>query len=188
MQVRRATAPLKPRAPDASLPRSETPEADALRLVETFRLRAYSEARRRQRLAQREEAALHWTLVANLIARRSDGLPGAAATNRVEPGANPTHDDKRAPIREMARFFEADPLAELERVLAAKPQQFRLQFFGVDASLGPAVLKESEIQAFDASGAIREAVEVNWPPKAVGLRVLDCEGREIFERLKADLH
>jgi hypothetical protein len=27
----------------------------------------------------------------------------------------------------------------------------------------------------------------NWPPRAIGLRLLDLEGREIFERLKADL-
>ena len=39
----------------------------------------------------------------------------------------------------------------------------------------------------DASGAIREAVATIWPPRAVGLRLLDFEGREIFERLKADL-
>ena len=47
---------------------------------------------------------------------------------------------------------------ELERILAARPQRFRLQFFGVGADLGPAVLTETEIQATDASGAIREAV------------------------------
>ena len=76
---------------------------------------------------------------------------------------------------------------ELERILAARPQCFRLQFFGVGAAYGPAVLTETEIQATDASGAIREAVATNWPPTAVGLRLFDREGREIFERLKADL-
>ena len=76
---------------------------------------------------------------------------------------------------------------ELERVLAVKPQRFRLQFFGVGPDLGPAVLAETEIQAADASGAIRAAAGAPWPPRAVGLRVLDHEGREIFERLKADM-
>ena len=75
---------------------------------------------------------------------------------------------------------------ELERVLAVKPQRFRLQFFGVGSDLCPAVLAETEIQAADASGAIRAAAEAVWPPRAVGLRVLDLEGREIFERLRAD--
>ena len=76
---------------------------------------------------------------------------------------------------------------ELVRILAVRPQRFRLQFFGLGADLGPAVLSENEIQAADASEAIRTAVAANWPPRAVGLRLLDLEGREIFERLKADL-
>lgn len=156
-------------------------------MIETFRLRAYSEARRRQRLAQGADAALHWTLVANLIARRAGERPDDGSSTETESGGNLTRNAKHSPVRELARFFEANPLAELERVLAAKPRQFRLQFFGVDASLGPAVLGETEFQACDASSAIREAVEINWPPKAVGLRILDCEGREIFEQLKADL-
>ncbi len=78
-------------------------------------------------------------------------------------------------------------MEELERVLAVRAQGFRLQFFGVASDYGPAVLAESEIQAADASAAIREAIGANWPPRAVGLRLLDLEGREIFERLKADL-
>jgi hypothetical protein len=78
-------------------------------------------------------------------------------------------------------------LDELERVLAVRPQRFRLQFFGLGADHGPAVLTETEIQAADASSAIREAVEARWPFRAVGLRLFDLEGREIFERLKADL-
>ena len=90
-------------------------------------------------------------------------------------------------MRPAVQFFEVDPLDELERVLAMRRQRFRLQFFGVGADQGPAVLTETEIQAADASSAIREAVEARWPPRAVGLRLLDLEGREIFERLKADL-
>jgi hypothetical protein len=90
-------------------------------------------------------------------------------------------------VRTAARFFEVDPVGELERILAVRPQRFRLQFFGARADHGPAVLTETEIQAPDASGAIRDAIAANWPPRAVGLRLLDLEGREIFERLKADL-
>ncbi|HEY1782831.1 MAG TPA: hypothetical protein VGG79_20805 [Roseiarcus sp.] len=76
---------------------------------------------------------------------------------------------------------------ELARVLSLKPQRFRLQFFGVGPDLGPAVLTETEVRATDASGAIHAAAEATWPPRAVGLRLLDQEGREIFERLKADM-
>ncbi len=90
-------------------------------------------------------------------------------------------------VRPAVGFFEVDLLDELERVLAARPQRYRLQFFSVGADLGPTVLSETEIQAADASEAIRDAIAANWPPRAVGLRLLDLEGREIFERLKADL-
>ena len=109
------------------------------------------------------------------------------SSTRTELDANVARGGGALGARPPVRFFEVDPLDELERVLAARPQRFRLQFFGVGADHGPAVLTETEIQATDASDAIREAVSANWPPRAVGLRLLDLEGREIFERLKADL-
>jgi hypothetical protein len=164
-----------------------TPEADADRLIAAFRLRAYAEARRRQRQARPPEAAAHWGDVARLIARRA-GEPGdPESPTRAERDVELAGARDDLPRPWPYRFFEVDPLDELERVLAVKPQRFRLQFFGVGADLGPAALAETEIQAPDASGAIRAAVEAVWPPQAVGLRVLDLEGREIFERLKADM-
>jgi hypothetical protein len=166
---------------------AETPEADAYRLIASFRLRAYSEARRRQRQARAADSAAHWAAVASLIARRAGERPAIESPTRTElaAGAASRRENLGAPAP--VRFFEVDPLDELERVLAVKPQRFRLQFFGVGADHGPALLSETEIQASDASSAIRAAVDANWPARAVGLRVLDLEGREIFERLKADL-
>lgn len=165
----------------------ETPMADADRLIATFRVRAYSEARQRQRRAAAPEAAAHWDLVANLIARRTNGSRTDEFSSRTELEAGIAHRGRELGVRPAAGFFEVDPLEELERVLAVRAQGFRLQFFGVASDYGPAVLAESEIQAADASAAIREAIGANWPPRAVGLRLLDLEGREIFERLKADL-
>jgi hypothetical protein len=166
---------------------AETPESDADRLTASFRLRAYSEARRRQRRAEASEAAAHWGQVANLIARRASERPGDESSTRTALDANIAGGGEALGARRPVRFFEVDPVDELERILAARPQRFRLQFFGVGSDHGPAVLTETEIQAADASGAIREAVAANWPPRALGLRLLDLEGREIFERLKADL-
>jgi hypothetical protein len=165
---------------------AETPSADADRLITTFRMRAYSEARKRQRRAAAPEVVAHWGLVANLIARRTDGSHADKPSTRTELDAHARRGRERG-VRPAVQFFEVDPLDELERVLAMRRQRFRLQFFGVGADHGPAVISESEIQAADASDAIREAVTANWPPRAVGLRLLDLEGREIFERLKADL-
>jgi hypothetical protein len=77
-------------------------------------------------------------------------------------------------------------LDELDRILAARPQRFRLQFFAAAGHRDPAIVVETEIEAADASAAIRAAIEADWPPRAIGLRILDGEGREVFERLKAD--
>jgi hypothetical protein len=165
---------------------AETPSADADQLIAAFRVRAYAEARQRQRRAAAPEAVAHWGLVANLIARRADGSHADESSTRTEPDPRARR-GRELGVRPAVHFFEVDPLDELERVLAVRPQRFRLQFFGVGADLGPAVLAETEIQAADASSAIREAIEARWPPRAAGLRLLDLEGREIFERLKADL-
>jgi hypothetical protein len=165
---------------------AETPSVDADQLIATFRVRAYAEARQRQRRAAAPEAVAHWGLVANLIARRTDGSHADESSTRTELDTHARRGRERG-VRPAVRFFEVDPLDELERVLAVRPKRFRLQFFGVGADYGPAVLVETEIQAVDASSAIRDAVETRWPPRAAGLRLLDLEGREIFERLKADL-
>jgi hypothetical protein len=187
LRIRRPMTPLKARAEETAVDSGETLESDANRLIASFRLRAYSEARRRQRQAGSSEAAAHWSQVSNLIARRAGEPRGDESSTRTELDADVACRGEALGARPPVRFFEVDPLDELERVLAARPQRFRLQFFGVGADHGPAVLTETEIQAADASGAIREAIAANWPPRAVGLRLLDLEGREIFERLKADL-
>ncbi len=83
-------------------------------------------------------------------------------------------------------FSEVDPFDELERIFAPGPQPFRLQFFAIAGERGPAIVLETEIPVGDASDAIRAAVEADWPARAIGVRVLDREGYEIFERLRAD--
>jgi hypothetical protein len=185
--VRRLRAPPPKARAAADAERAETPLADANQLIASFRVRAYSEARRRQREAGASEAAAHWSQVSNLIARRSGERRGDESSARTELDGDVAYGGGTLGARGPVRFFEVDPVDELERILAVRPQFFRLQFFGLGADHGPAVLTETEIQATDASGAIRDAIAANWPPRAVGLRLLDLEGREIFERLRADL-
>ena len=36
------------------------------------------------------------------------------------------------------------------------------------------------------SAAIVAAANIAWPPRTIGLRILDNEGREVFARQKAD--
>ena len=38
----------------------------------------------------------------------------------------------------------------------------------------------------DVSAAIVAAANVAWPPRTIGLRILDGEGREVFRRQKSD--
>lgn len=178
--VRRLTTPPASARSAVDAERAETPLLDADRLIAAFRVRAYAEARQRQRRASAPDAAAHWAQVANLIARRK-GEPRAAQPSNTAERA------RARGVRPAAGFFEVDTLDELERVLSNRAQRFRLQFFSVGADLGPTVLTETEIQAADASVAIREAAATDWPPRAVSLRLLDPEGREVFERLKADL-
>jgi hypothetical protein len=185
-QARRLMTPRASARAAVDVEIAETPSADAERLITTLRVRAYSEARLRQRRAAAPEAAAHWGQVANLIARRTSELRGGEPSTRTELDARVARRARELGVRPAVGFFEVDPLDELERVLALRPQRFRLQFFGLGVDLGPTVLTETEIEAADASSAIREAVEARWPPRAVGLRLLDLEGREIFERLKAD--
>jgi hypothetical protein len=81
---------------------------------------------------------------------------------------------------------EAASLDELQRVLTAKPQPFRIQFVGAAPGRGLTILSEVEIQASDVSAAIVTAASLAFPPKTVALRILDREGQAVFERRKTD--
>jgi hypothetical protein len=59
--------------------------------------------------------------------------------------------------------------------------KFRVRYFG---QLG--TRQDVEVAARDAAAAIDVARAAQWPPKAIGFRIVDVEGREIFEQLKAD--
>ena len=89
---------------------------------------------------------------------RTDGVGRAASPDGVGETWN---------VHGPVRFFEVDPVDELERILVVRPQRFRLQFFAVAADHGPAVLTETEMEAADASGAIRDSAG-RRPPRAVG--------------------
>jgi hypothetical protein len=77
---------------------------------------------------------------------------------------------------------------ELVGAISEVPQRdrFRFQFLGVSTERGLAVLKEVDVRASDESEAIREAAHVAWPPRTIGFRLIDREGREVFGRQKAD--
>ena len=66
--------------------------------------------------------------------------------------------------------------------MTSQTQQFRVRYVGRSGRV-----YEVEIAAHDTAEAIRTAREAHWPPKAVGFRLIDTEGREVFAQLKSDL-
>ena len=80
---------------------------------------------------------------------------------------------------------EGEQIAEILRILSAKPQQFRLQFLG-GGDTGPTVQNETSVWAPDEPTAVSMASdiasEVPLPAEAVGIRVVNYEGRTVFER------
>jgi len=121
-----------------------------------------------------------------IIARRTGDEPRVEPSTEMAMDAGLMTDREASPTRSPGLFSEVKLLEELERILHVKPRQFRLQFFAVAGDHGPTVVAESDVRAADASDAIRAAADEVWPPRAIGVRVLDCEGCEIFEQLKAD--
>lgn len=79
-----------------------------------------------------------------------------------------------------------DQIAELNRVLDAKPPQFRVQYVGSGSLRVRSILKEVEIEASNVSAAVITAANLEWPPKTTGLRILNREGREVLARQRAD--
>jgi hypothetical protein len=69
-------------------------------------------------------------------------------------------------------------------VIAAS-HPFRIQFVGATPDRRPMTLKEVEVEVSDVSAAIVAAANIAWPPRTIGLRILDRAGREVFARQKA---
>ena len=83
-----------------------------------------------------------------------------------------------------ARPREPDPSSATDRPLVrpeAEPSPFyRLRFLGVGSEGRLSILTEMDVPAANVSEAIRSAAHLDWPPLAVGFRLFDAAGREIF--------
>jgi hypothetical protein len=162
-------------------------EADVAALLAGDRDEAYFVARCRQRESSSAETARHWGRVAQSIARRTGKRVGLDTATRMAMDADFTSDREIAATPPQAAPRRVDPVDELKRMISERPGRiFRLQFLGVRTGRAPAILGEREIQAVDASEAMRAAADVPWAPRIIGLRLVDAEGRKVFERLKAD--
>jgi hypothetical protein len=95
--------------------------------------------------------------------------------------------DRQAASARKPRLPAGRPSAdESPALLDPKLQRFRIQFAGASPDRGPSILREVEIEASGVSTAIIAAANLDWPPRTIGLRILDREGREVFARQKVD--
>jgi hypothetical protein len=143
------------------LDKMERIRAVARALMEEFGDKAYAEARRRECDARRRQAADDWRRVALVVARW---------TPRGAPS------DTKAPTL---------PEAISAEVILEPLRTFRIQFVCETVEPGPTDLTEREIEAADAPAAIIAAAGIKWPPRTIGVRILDREGHEVFARQKA---
>ncbi len=120
-------------------------------------------------------------------AGRAETRPRRVARLRQPPGRARASEGLAASPPARESWSGSEQLDELMRILQPKPQQFRLQYFGASGCQDPDVANEIEIVAEDASEAIRASASKPWPVGAIGLRIVDIDGHEVFERLKADL-
>ena len=166
--------------------RIENIAAEAEALVRALGEAAYGEARRREDEASSDEIARDWGLVAlavaRVIRRRKDVDPSV----RLAMNAVLVPDRKEAPSRKSRSISELRPAEELARVNAAKTHPFQIQFVGAAPDGGPITLTEVEIQASNVSAAIVAAANIAWPPRTIGVHILDGEGREVFGRQRAN--
>jgi hypothetical protein len=77
------------------------------------------------------------------------------------------------------------PMVALLIGIERMPQRLRLQFLGRTAGPAAIVLDEKEIRSADISAAVREIADIVWPTQALGLRLIDVDGRVIHEESRA---
>jgi|SRR5208283_4135734 len=166
--------------------RIENIDAEAEALVRDLGDFAYGEARRRESEASSDKIARDWGLVAlavrRLIGRSKDVDPSV----RLAMNAVLIPDREEAASRKPRSLSELTKAEQLTRVIAATMHPFRVQFVGAAPEHGPITLTEVEIQVADVSAAIIAAANIAFPPRTIGLRILDHEGHEVFGRQKAD--
>jgi len=164
---------------------AERIEAEADALISDLGDGAYAEARRRAREASSDEMEREWSRVALSVARKTGKRIGLDAATRMTMDADfSARDDAAAPQRGPLEDIDIDPIDELMRIVSETPSRppYRIQFVGGETERGTSVLKEIGLRASDPSEAVREASRLRWPTRAIGFRLIDREGQEVFGR------
>jgi hypothetical protein len=160
---------------------AEKIDAEADALIGELGVEAYAESRRREYESSGDAIALWRDQVALAVAHKTGKRIGLDTSTRLAMNTVFAPDREHPGDRQPQPFSQAD---ELKGALALKP--FRLQFISSAPDRGPSTVTELEIHALDASGAIVAAAKIAMPPRTIELRILDCDGREVFSRRRGD--
>ena len=124
-----------------------------------------------------------WNRVALAIARKTGRQVGLDTATRMAAESDfSSTEDATEPRSEPLE--DIDPLDELMRIVSETPARppYRIQFVGGEGERGTSILKEVRLNASDPSEAVREASRLRWPPRAIGFRLIDADGQEVFGR------
>ncbi len=162
--------------------RAERIETRAEALIREHGIEAYGEARRREREAKTKVEAQTWNRVALAIAHKTGKRVDFDTASRMAADAALFSHPETSTPAPPAPVSEVDPLDELLRLTSdgSVRGHFRIQFLGARTDRGPTMLEEVELRASDVATALREAAHTPWPPRAVGFRLVDHDGREVF--------
>jgi hypothetical protein len=164
--------------------RLEGVEAAAEALIRDLGDHAYREALSREHEASSDALGGEWADVARAVARQTGSRLGFDLSTQLAMNTFFVLDREPGEARK-SQFRESEPQRQSDRNEVPSPQPFRVQFMGATPDSGPSILKQVEIRASDVSAAIIAASMAAWPPKTIELRILDCDGRKVFERQKS---
>lgn len=124
-----------------------------------------------------------WSRVALAVARKTGRKVGLDTATRMAMDADFSVRESGT-AGESEPFEEIDPVDELTRIVSETPTWplYRIEFVGGEGERGTLILKEIRLKASDPSEAVREASRLRWPPRAIGFRLIDRDGQEVFGR------
>jgi hypothetical protein len=166
--------------------RRESPErvdAEADALIAELGVEAYAEARRKEYESSDDAMAARWNRIALAVAHKTGKRVGLDTSTRMAMNAIFAADREPAEAHEPQRFS----VTRRQGALALNLRPFQIQVISAP-DRGPSIVKEVEIKASDVSAAIVAAATIALPPRTIGLRILNGEGREVFSRRRADRH
>jgi hypothetical protein len=157
-------------------------EAEAEALSRELGVEAYSEARRREREANSVAEARQHNRVALAIAGLTCNAVGVGVGARMASDALlasrfETSAAGSPPSLDEGQIGELRPATSERRTTP-----YRLQFLALADDRTLKIVKEHEVHAPDAPGAIRQAVQIEWPAQAIGFKLIDQDGHEVFGR------